>query len=52
MWGGAAGEEFAGAHTAGKSLEGCGFMKQNKIRGENEEKSYNSYNSILKLTSV
>lgn len=36
MWGSAAGEEFAGAHTAGKSLEGCGFMKQYKNRGENE----------------
>lgn len=52
MWGSAAGEEFAGAHTAGKSLEGCGVMKQYKNRGENEEKPNNGYNSILKSTSV
>lgn len=48
----AAGEELAGADAAGESLEGCGFMRQDRKRGRNGEKPNKGYKAIQNSISA
>lgn len=48
----AAGEELAGADAAGESLEGCGFMRQDRKRGRNREKPNKGYKAIQNSISA
>lgn len=48
----AAGEELAGAHAAGQSLEGCRIMRQKRKRGGDKEKEYFKSLFLCELNST